>query len=345
MKTISSVMKVQLFDDDNLLVANANTLSSSVVSFAGEKLEVTGGQGNRVLNTYYHSGKVSVTATDTAFKIEYIAMKTGGRVEYGADIFAYESVKLDKDGKGVIEGTPVLFNNELCAWVSREKDIESMPIKVLIDESTKQFTFPNGKENEVVCVMYLNYDESAKKVKVPTTFMPATLHFVGSVQVFEDGVYVEDAIFDIPKYQLTSNLEISMEANGVSSTDISGEAIAVQESACNGGNSYYCTVIEKEFDKDWKADVTSIEATPNEIELPTGETDVVKAVALFNSLTENKELTAKDLVFDIPVAQQTIATVTTDGLVTAVSDGNAELTVSLIGRPEIVTKITITVTP
>ena len=341
---LGGVMDVLLFDGTNL-IADAKTLTESTVSCSSDSVEVRGGQGYKLFGKYYHTASFNVTLTDAQFRLDYLALKVGSDVEYGADVFTTESVILDANGQGTVQGTPIKFEEMLVGYVHR---VGSDKVQKIEFDPTdgKTFTFVGGLDGEEVCVKYLHTNLSAKKLIISSNFVPKTVHLVGRVQEFEDGNLIGYVNFDVPKYQLDAGFEISMSANGVSSTNLSGSAIAVESESCDGTAGYYCILSEEELNHSWKDDAVEIVAIPEEIEInmaagAVDETIICKA--LFDNGILPLLIPASDLIFSIDVAAANIATVDATGKVTAIGAGTTSCEITVVDRDDLRDVVNVTV--
>ena len=341
---LGGVMDVLLFDGTNL-IADAKTLTESTVSCSSDSVEVRGGQGYKLFGKYYHTATFNVTLTDAQFRLDYLALKVGSDVEYGADVFTTESIILDADGKGTVQGTPIKFEEMLVGYVHKVGSDKVQ--KITFDETDgKTFTFVGGEEGEEVCVKYLHTNLSAKKLIISSNFVPKTVHLVGRVQEFEDGNLIGYVNFDVPKYQLDAGFELSMSANGVSSTNLSGSALAVESATCDGTAGYYCILSEEELNRSWKDEVAEMVAIPEEIELnmSAGEVDeTIICKALFDNGVLPLLIPANELNFTINAGDAGIATVDSNGKVTAVGTGQTSCEITVVDRDDVRDVVNITV--
>lgn len=344
-KVLASVIEGKLFDGD-MLYGTVTTATESTFGFNAEELPLKGGRGNNLIGTYYHSAEVTLNCTVQETNLKYLAMKCGSDIELGSEILTSETVVLGAGGKGVLTGTPVKFENKLQGWAIKasEKETENYQT-VLFDDTTNEFTFVGGVVGEKVCVTYFYNNDSSKFVKIMGRLSPKCLHFVGIADLYEDNQCIGQWDFDIPRFMLSPTFELSMQANGTSTMAINGKAGLVKSESCDSNGDYYCKITETLYGKKWQDDCTDIFCKPADIEIKVGETETIETYAIVTGVTSTKLVKPVDLVYDIPVGKQGIATVDTKGVISPVAEGHCEVTVSLDGHPEIKDVIAITVIP
>ncbi len=114
------------------------------------------------------------------------------------------------------------------------------------------------------CVMYRYTDDAAKQITVSAQFIPDTLHAVLTVALYlGDACDVTAATkageveIDIPRFQLTGAMDISMTATGSAQTPLEGNALATGCAGCEG-DGVYATITKVLFNANWYDDVWTL---------------------------------------------------------------------------------------
>ena len=141
---------------------------------------------------------------------------------------------------------------------------------------------------------------------------------VGSVQIV------------MPSYQLDGNFSISFTADGVTSTDLNGKALAVETDKCANGGNVYAYV--REFDNEETASAinTIIATAPSDISVSGSTTTVIEVLGSKGALYSNIQIDNSECTFS--TADTSIATVNSStGEVTPVATGVATIKVEYKG--------------
>lgn len=117
--------------------------------------------------------------------------------------------------------------------------------------------------NTEYCVMYRK-SVDGKKITISSQFIPDTLHAVLTVALYSgDNCNVESATkageitIDIPRFQLSGAMDISMTATGAAQTALEGNALA---SGCTGcdGKAIYATITQYITGAHWYDDADGL---------------------------------------------------------------------------------------
>lgn len=326
-------------------IYKVETATDTTFSSTSEKVDVRAGKTNDLIGTFYHSKSVSLKLTISEFNLTLLALKTGGDIEYSADVMTSESVILGADGKGKIVGDPVKFIGKYqgTAILAEKKDSGEYK-QVEINPTTKEFSFPDGQEGDEVCITYLNTNDDVRMTRVMSSCTPKTLYFYGNSNIYEDNEIVGQEHYKVPKFAITSDYELALTSNGVASFSLDGEAHVVKDPSCNGGKDYYVELVEEIYNKKWYDETKEI-VTVDNISLKVGETETIEVTAIQNDSHGVLNVKPKYLTYSIPSAEQTYATVSDTGVINAVAVGTAHVTVKVTNKPELIEEITVTVTP
>lgn len=340
-ETIGQVLDLEFYDPDtHELAATAKVATETTISATAEEIKVSGGQFNKVYNKYYSTSELNFTVQDAAYKFEYFAMKTGGDITFGYDVFKMEDVVIT-GGKGVITGNPSKMGNSFVAFV-REKVQGSEWTKVTYDEVTKEFDYTIA-DGETVCVKYLQYDANVRKLKIGD-LLPKVYEVYGYTPIL-GGENGKKLCIHVPKYQLSAGFELSLSPNGNATIDLSGTALQVEDYAnCEETSTYYATLYEVRPTTKWYDECKAIYSMPHEVELAPGEEIYIKTYSDFKSTIYASDIVQpRELTYAISGDGSGIATVDATGKITAVGDGETKLEISVTEKPELTETVMITV--
>ena len=353
MKTlVASVGVVRLFDPSNdALICTANTCTTTGINLGVTAEEARGGQGNMLLGKYYHDTSFGLNIEDQLFDLEYLALNCGGQITAGGNVITTEQVKVGANGAVVISQTPVALGTSVVGWAKKPSEGDEATKTLTFDAETKtaESTY---SEDDIVCVTYLTNVASARSFKVSSTFIPSVVHAIMTVPLFKAGTNgqidtgsskVGEMIVDVPQLQLEGSQELSLTSSGISSTSLSGSALATFTSvdSCSV-EGYYAVITENIFGRDEFDDVKAIVIEDSDVDLKENETQKLVVIALHEGTTAPSVVDASKLTFASD--SDAIATVSTAGVVTGVAVGSTNVEAVVTGHTNLIATARVTVT-
>lgn len=317
---------------DNLLF-ESKTMSTSGIEISTENVQVRGGQGNGLQFTYFHSGAMSLTLTETQWNLGMIAANVGSSITTGAHVWTEEDVTLGSGGTGTVEGTPLVTpdasGSTIYGWADQTK----------ITFSGSNFTLSGGQEGQKVCVRYYANNVAARKVQINANFIPTIGRAVIDTQLassegdISSGNIIGRVQVEIPRCQLSGSQNLEMSADGVSNTPLTANALVYETSGggCSSGG-YYATITEILNSANWWDEVIALSIANSDIEVEAGNTETLSVFAIPSSGSAFIPPYA-DLTFASVVAGT--ATVDASGVVTGVSAGTTNITASITEKTSI----------
>lgn len=308
-----SVADVAFYVNDTLAFTGTTALNTSI-SVSMEDQEVTGGKGAKTLFKYKYGRKLAPTIEMADWNLAYIAANTGSAIATGLrDVFQIaECVTLTK-GVGTLTKTPVTGEK---VFVEKEDGsiVEVLPsgnsITVGNADATVKATYKFSKS-----VKYITIDADSApligRLVLTADKYNNTKGKVGQVQI------------EIPSFQPNGTFDLSLEAEGVSSFSIEGDALAVEGASCSDGTVYaYVTEVP---DAESDVAISDIAVTPAEVTIKGKGTATLSVIGIRGGLYSNVSIDAKDCDF----ASETAGTATVkDGVITGVAAGTAYVTVT-----------------
>lgn len=349
---VAGVGTIQLFDPStNALILTSKTLTDEGFNFGSTAEEARGGMGNALLGKYYHDTTFGLTLTDQLFDLQYLALNCGGSIQATSDVLTNEQVTVATANTLTVSKTPTLFNNAYVGWAKKPSEPDSA--YQLVTFSGKNGTLNGAKVGDVYCVKYFYGDTSARKFVVNTAYVPKTVHAVATFPLFKAGTSTEhftsssqigEIQVDIPNFQLEGAQELSLTSGGIASASLNGSALATF-SGNNGctDSGYYAVITEVIYGKGTWDNVVSLAVANSDIELDASdsETALIKVYAIYSDGTVPTVIDNALLTFTSSV--DAVATVSTAGVVTAQTQGTAQIEVVATGHTSLSAYAVVTV--
>lgn len=314
----------------NDIIFTANTLTDSGITLETSNTEVRGGIGNSLQSVYYHSGTLNITLTDVQFKLPYIAKNVGADIVNGGEIWTSESVTL-AGTIGTLTGNPVAVDGEsLSAWV--EVDDVHYTLEVNADAKTFDVSgIPGITAGSTICVKYLDRKDAARHVIVPSNFIPDRVRLYITANLYGDTAgkgKIGNVQIEIPVAQLSGAMDLSMTADGNTTSNITAMALAYNDSnavGCGAG-SYYAKITESIDSAVWYAGVSGLAIAGGDFTMVEGTQSTMRVYAVRNGdsfLCDNSKL-------NFQVVSGSGATVgATTGIVNASAEGSVLIRVTI----------------
>jgi hypothetical protein len=350
---LASVGTVDLIDPSTgEIIVTSKTLTESGISFSVTAEDIRGGMANKLLGQYFHDSAMALNMTDALFNLQYLALNVGGTITVGGNAITTEQITTTVADKITVSETPQKFGNVgVLGWYSIAG--ENNWSKIDFDATTKTATVSGLASGTTVCVKYVKNDASAEQFIVSSAFIPSQCHAILTLPLFKAGTdsktsftsssKVGEVQVEIPNFLLGGAQDLSLTASGASTTNLSGNALTTFDGTegCDG-DGYYARLIQITYNKDEFADVKSIVVSDSDIDLAVGEKQVLDVLAIYGGMTAPKKVEASKLTFTS--SDDTVATVDTNGEVTAVAEGSAIVEVVVTDKSALVAKAVVTVT-
>lgn len=329
------------------LIATATTLLDSSITVGSTAEEVRGGPGAKLLGKYYHTSTFDINLTDVLFKLEYFAFQTGSAIQQIADVFTSEQVTLGAGGSGTITGTPAVYQSYgTIGWAAKPGSDTYQKITF----TEKAFTVAGAKEGDIYCVKYISTDNAARQITISSSFIPSEVTLVMTANLYRAGGRGENDVSNsskigvvqvlVPRFQFNGSMELSMTSTGVANSPIAGSALDNPSADCSDGG-YYAIITEQLSGASWYDNVFALAIDGSDIELATTtgtETLSVYALPLNGAAFKPPY---SDLTFTS--AGDNIASVSAEGVVTGVAEGNTTITVTIKNKPGVEAIASVTV--
>lgn len=330
------------------IVATSKTLVNSGVSFSVTANDVRGGLANKLLGQYFSDATMEITLEDALFDLNYVSLNTGGTVSVGGDIMVTEQITTTVANQITVTDTPQNFLTlGTIGWYA----VAGTDVWSKITFSSKVATVSNLASGTTVCVKYLKEDAISEQFTVSAAFIPAQCYLLLTLPLFKTGLdtttysassRVGEVQIEVPTYQLSGAMELSLTSGGVATSSISGSALASLSGASScSSDGDYAYIKQVIFGKDEFADVKAIVVEDSDIDLSVGGTQTLVLYKMFfgnilPSLLANSKVTFTSLT---PAK----ATVSSDGVCTGVSAGASTIECVVTGHTNLVATANVTV--
>lgn len=333
-KYLVGVGTVTAFIDDELYFVGKTLIDTSMEISTGST-EIRGGQGNGLLAEYFHDSALNLTITDAQFRLPVLALNVGSPTAVsGGRLFGNEEVTL-------VGSTGTLTN---VAYDSIALVSDETQKKVYINYKDTYYSLDLGADltfdtsatsipaNATICVSYLYNNPNSITYTIPANYVPSRVHLFVSVKLSGNNTgegYIGEETIEIPVFQLSGSQTLSMTADGVSNTSLSGKAIAYQDSGVCESSGHYAKITETIYNTNWYDGVTGLAIMGGDFTINgLGNTSNLKVYAVKGGnsfLCDNSQLS---------FYSQTVATATIGehtGIVTTVAVGTTLLTAQITG--------------
>lgn len=325
-RTLAGVGFVDLIDPATKnIMAVAKALTDEGLNTSVSEDVFRAGSSNARWGSYFYDSNLGITLTDITFKLEYLAMKFGGTIEAGGDIFTTEQVTTSVANQITILGTPVApFEGSaiIYGWYKLASTTEDIWTPIQFTGSTA--TVNNLPSGSTVCVKYVYNTLSARSFKVSSDIIPDVVYAVmhipevksgGSANELSTSSKIGELQVKIPQLQLDPNTDLALTSSGHATTSIGGNALINYGEGC-GDTGYYAEIVEITYGASEFDNVSAIVVSNANLEMSDGDTETLRVYKMYNDGTAPSIISNSKLTF---TASGTSATVSNAGLVTATS--------------------------
>lgn len=344
---LASVGELSLFNQgDGSLILTSKTLTESGISFSVSEQEVRGGALNGLLASYYTDSAMNLTIQDALFSMETVALNTGSSIQMSADVMGIETITVTEANKVTVSQTPQKFGEiGVIGWVSvAGKDEWS---KIAFDPSTKTANVADAPIGTTLCVKYIKKDASAEQITVSSAFIPAQCTALLTLPLFKcsesgnatsNSSKVGEVQVEIPNFQLSGAMELSLTSSGNATVPLSGKALMTfgGNTTCENAEGYYARLKQIVYGQDEFGDIKNLVIADSSVELGVGEKQILEVYAIYGGIKAPKKIENSKLTFT--TSADSIATVNEDGEVEGVAEGTANIEVVVTSKPSLIAK-------
>ena len=251
---------------------HATSLTDQGINISSSQDEIRAGQGAPIVATFNHDASVQVTLTDVFWKPEYVEAKLGGSFAANAnDYQSEEGLTADSNGDLTLKLAPITAylpcsnGATYLIWYTVEGADDWKSFEGTVT-GNKISGFVAGTK---YCVRYLAQDVQARDLWVTSDILPSELYLViktplyaGDACAASNGNIAGHITFEIPRYKLDPNLDLSFAMSSNITMSLSGSALGYT-TGCNENGSRLMRIVETLIGREWFADLTAIYIDPN----------------------------------------------------------------------------------
>jgi len=283
-KFLTSVADVFGYDNDDNLLFVAKTLLDSSIEVSLGSAPVRGGRGNQLLYTYYHTAEMKFNLTEAQWNLELVGATVGGTYELG-NYYVQETIAV-QGSSGSVSEIPLAFTGTtIYGWATSPLGVTQ---RVTFSGSIGSFPVVGTETRGNWCVRYLTANVSAgKSITIKASMIPQVLKLVMETQLNSADVTTNKigmVQIIVPRAQLSGAFTISMKADGVSNTPLTGTALAYTPTATGADactvDSYYATITEIIDNTNWYDNISSLSFSGGNVSLTVGESKTFVVYAI-----------------------------------------------------------------
>lgn len=255
-KFLTSVADVYAYDgEDNILFVGKTLLDSSIEVSLGSA-PVRGGRGNQLQYIYYHTGEMKINLTEAQWNLAMLGETVGADYELGS-YYMEETVAVTASA-GVVTETPLAFaGTTIYGWATSPLGVTQ---RITIDGSTKAFTVTGEETSGNWCIRYYTANTSSgQSITINANMIPSVVKLVMETQLNSSDVTTNKigiVQIIVPSVQLSGAFTISMKADGVSNTPLTGTALAYNDTTTTATDAcskvpYYAKIVEIIDNSNW----------------------------------------------------------------------------------------------
>lgn len=326
------------FKHNGMLACTGTTNLNTSINVSMQEQNVQAGKGNKMIFTYKYGRELTIDLEAADWRLEYIAMNTGSEIFDGlSDVYSLNECVTLTNGVGQVQKTPIgNVGVELPTGVFVEVEPEGTQIDLSVY---------NLGEGTVTVKATYRYNADTRYITIDADSAPLTGELILDADKYDNKNGKAGSVqIIVPSYSLDGNFDLSFTPDGVTSTAMSGRALAIEGDTCENNSAVYAYVKEIR-NSAVELPIIEIVANAPTYTLVQDETATISVIGSKGVLYKSISIDNKDCNFTAD--EQGHASVTTgqgtgDGVVTAVSEGKAKITVDYKGIKD---KITFNVLP
>ena len=331
---VQGIYSFEFYDiaSDNLLF-QSRYISESSITTSTNLNAIKGGIGNATLIQIPSDAELKVAMTAQNFTLDGLALNTGSTIMPNGIYRVQDEVVLGAEGKGKVKSIPY------SSLGSRTEDIVgyvNCATKVLIDPETKEFTVPEGKEGDRVCISYFTMSANAEMFTIGSNFSPKVGRAVLRTPIYSsdgignsnEGIKVGELQIVIPRAQLDGNLNIDLSQTSNATTVLNMTALvdfSVATGECPKDNGTLGYIVQVLYTDSIWSNIDKLVVVDCGVTVQVGESEKLNIKGYDVAMDTLTNVPYEDLTFTSK--DETTATVDAKGVVRGVKAGEAVITI------------------
>lgn len=319
---LAGVGVATMFAGDQLIL-EAKALTENSISLGLTAEEIRGGAAAQLIGRYFHSSTFELTLQDAMFRLEYIALNVGAKIN-PADIGELASEQVTAGNQSItITGTATDFLGQgLIGWIAPPDSEDWTKITFGADGKTAE-NVTTVTAGEIYCVRYMN-NASAESITVNAAFVPDEVTLVLKMDLFkaskgntaETSSKIGVLQVEIPRFQLSGTMDLTLNMTGAAQMPLNGMALSNTDGSegCEG-TGYYAKLKQIMLNESWMDNLEALGAVPSTLSIPSGGEATLNVWGVFKGNVSNRIIAPTDLTYTVTPSTG-LATVV-NGVVTA----------------------------
>lgn len=256
------------------VVFHATSITDQGINISSSQDEIRAGQGAPIVATFNHDASVQVTLTDVFWKTGYVESKLGVLFSGGTNDYQTET-KQASAGKITLDKAPVKCDYLPCSedpayliWYSKAGSDKWDPFTGIPSGEGLNELVGAFEDGATYCIRYLANDEQARSAWITSDILPQELYLIIRTPVYagdscaaSGGAMAGHITFEIPRYRLDPNLDLSFAMSSNVTMSISGMALAYT-AGCNANGSNLMRITENLEGRKWYDGLVAIYIDP-----------------------------------------------------------------------------------
>lgn len=315
------------------LLFQSKYISESSITTSTNLNAIKGGIGNATLIQIPSDAELKVAMTAQNFTLDGLALNVGTQLMTTAVYRIQETVVLGENGVGKVASIPY------SSLGSRTEDIVgyvNCATKVEINPETKEFTVPNGKEGERVCIAYFTMSANAEMFTIGSNFSPKIGRAILRTPIYSsdglsdsnEGSKVGELQIVIPRAQLDGNLNIDLSQTSNATTVLNMTALVdytVASGECSKDDGTLGYIVQVLYNESIWDGIDKLVVVDCGVTVQEGESEKLSIKGYNSAMDTLENVPYEDLTFTSK--DTAVATVDAKGVVTGVAAGEAVVTV------------------
>ena len=338
---LAGVSPVEFYDNNHNLYMTAMALTDAGFNTSVSEDTIRAGSSNGRIGSYFYDSNLGLTLTSVTFSLEYLASKLGSVIEANGDVFTSETITTTVANTITVTKTPIApFAGDCIPTESNWNTITFNGVDATVSDLASGTT---------VCVKYAYEDLGSRSFRVSSEIVPNIAYALMKIPMLKAGTSQENYTsaskvgemqVKVPKFQFDPNTDLALTSSGHASISLAGNALINYTGSCDN-SGWYAEIVEVIYGKDEFADVKAIVIEDSDIDLAVGETQTLVVYKLFNGIVAPSILANSKITF--VSSTPATATISSGGVVTAVTRGTTSITATVTGHTNLVATALVTV--
>ncbi len=297
---------------DIIMISKANISTGFEITL--DSNEIAGGFNNQLQFVHYYNRRIALSIESSEWRKDFLASQVGVDIATrNDDVFKNECIMITS-GAGTVTEDPtgnVTLINESGALLS-------------ITPSGRDLSGVSVADGEYTVIYMRNTQVEAIDIDAGTT--PSILDVTLTIPEFNQSGRVGTLEIEIPRLSLNGNFTLNFTADGVSSSMLSGQTLAISDNECETGQVYAVVRFIPENAATLSLQgIVGLVNQANFVEAPAGSetTYQINTIGIRGAGYGNRPIPTSELTYAIESGGDADITVSNAGVITVAASGTA----------------------